>query len=265
MAYYDFEESRSPRRIVTAVAGAVVAVCAAFLVGYAARGGGGHQVAAGVAPSTSPDSPTPSARTVVPPPVKSDSPPTVPAAADSPRGLLHRNAQGVIVGYSHNQSGAVAAAGNYTASVYVHTTRTHSHELALLSSICANPADAARLAEDFTTEDAALSKILGVTSLQSAGVIAYGHPQGYLVQSVSATSAVVDVYVAGGQGVAGSSDDSDATPQTFYEVDEVQLVWRHGDWLLQDWSHLVENDGPEMGSIAAEGYRPFPIGQVSGS
>lgn len=272
MAYYDFDEGRPPLRIVVAVAAGAAAVCAAFLVGYAARGGH-HQDTASAGHPTAASAATPSAggpaSTVVVPPVKAvDAPSTVTVAAaagPAARGLLHRNTQGVIVGYSRDEPGAVAAAGNYTASVYVQATRTHSHELALLSSICADPADAARLSGDFTTEDAALSKILGVTNLQSAGVIAYGHPQGYLVQSVNAASAVVDVYVAGGQGVTGSTDDADATPQTFYEVDEVQLVWHHGDWQLQDWSHLVQNNGPEMGSIAAESYHPFPIGQVAGS
>ena len=66
------------------------------------------------------------------------------------------------------------------------------------------------MAGDFSTEDAALAQLLGVATLQSDGVIAYGHPQGYRVESVTATTATIDVYVAGGQGVASAPSDSGA-------------------------------------------------------
>ena len=184
---------------------------------------------------------------------------TPPAAA--PRGPLRRNSAGVIVGYSHDQAGAIAAAGNYTASLYVQTNRTHARELAVLSTIAASQADAERMAGDFATEDAALAQLLGVATLQSDGVIAYGHPQGYRVESVTAAAATIDVYVAGGQGVAGAPSDSAASGETFYEVDQVQLVWQRGDWRMSNWSHLVEDNGPELATVAAEGYLPFPIGE----
>ena len=29
---------------------------------------------------------------------------------------------------------------------------------------------------------------------------------------------------------------------------------------MTNWSHLVENNGPELATVAAEGYLPFPIG-----
>ena len=254
--YYDYDtRERSPRRAVVGIAALVAGLCAAFLVGYASHG----TPRAGAAPQTGPTRPTPqaisTAATSVPAPTAAPQPVT--------RGQLHRNSLGVIVGYRRDPAGAVAAAGNYTASLYVHTNRTHARELAVLSSIATSAADAARMAGDFSTEDAALAQLLGVANLQSDGVVAYGHPQGYRVESATGTAATIDVYVAGGQGVAGAPDDSGAAGQTFYEVDQVQLVWQQGDWHLKNWSHLVENDGPELATIAAAGYLPFPIGQVS--
>ena len=43
----------------------------------------------------------------------------------------------------------------------------------------------------------------------------------------------------------------------------MQLVWQRGDWRMSNWSHLVENNGPELATVAAEGYLPFPIGEGS--
>jgi hypothetical protein len=207
-------------------------------------------------PNTGPSSPaTPPTTTAV----SSAPTPTTPALQAVKRGQLHRNSVGVIVGYGRDPAGAVAAAGNYTASLYVQTNRTHDRELAVLSSIAASPADAPRMAGDFSTEDAALAKILGVTDLQSDGVIAYGHPQGYRVESATSAAATIDVYVAGGQGIADAPSDSGAAGETFYEVDQVQLVWLHGDWRMRNWSHLVQDNGPELATVAAQGYRPFPI------
>jgi hypothetical protein len=116
---------------------------------------------------------------------------------------------------------------------------------------------------DFTTEDNALAQLLDVATVQSDGVIAYGHPQGYRVESVTTTAATIDVYVAGGQGVAAAPRDSPPVAETFYEVDQVQLVWQRGDWRMANWSHLVEDNGPELATVAAEGYLPCLIGEGS--
>ena len=135
------------------IAAAVAALCLAFLIGYASHGG----ARAAADPGKSPARTRPAA-----PPVTTGARPhsrrssTPPAAA--PRGPLRRNSAGVIVGYSHDQAGAVAAAGNYTASLYVQTNRTHARELAVLSTIAASQADAERMAGDFSTEDAALAQ-----------------------------------------------------------------------------------------------------------
>ena len=86
----------------------------------------------------------------------------------------------------------------------------------------------------------------------------------------TAGAATVDVYVAGGQGMADAPSDSSATGETFYEVDQVELTWSatvgstgRGDWVMKNWSHLVQNNGPQLATVAAQGYLPFPIGQTS--
>jgi hypothetical protein len=256
--YYDHDTGgRSPRRTLIGLAAVLAALCAAFLLGYASHGG----TRANADPGR--ESPSPVTRTTSPatdgPSVPTLSTSTAPAAG--PRKPLRRNSAGVIVGYRHDQAGAVAAAGNYTASLYVQNNRTHARELAVLSTIAASPADAERMAGDFATEDNALAQLLGVATVQSDGVIAYGHPQGYRVESVTAAAATIDVYVAGGQGVASVPRDSPASGETFYEVDQVQLGWQRGDWRMSNWSHLVEDNGPELATVAAEGYLPFPIGE----
>jgi hypothetical protein len=251
---------RSPRRTLVGLAAVVAALCAAFLIGYASH--------IGTRANADPGTESPSPVTPTTPPAAADvpsvpTPSTSTAPAAGPRQSLRRNSAGVIVGYRHDQAGAVAAAGNYTAGLYLQNNRTHARELAMLSPIAASPADAERMAGDFATEDAALAQLLGVATLQTDGVIAYGHPQGYRVESVTTTAATIDVYVAGGQGVAAAPRDSAAVGETFYEVDQVQLVWQRGDWRIANWSHLVEDNGPELATIAAEGYRPFPIGEAS--
>ena len=259
--YYDYNAgaSRPTTRLLAIGAGAVVALCVAFLIGYAVHGGRAGAAKADVA-STEPSSP---ARVSTSP---SAGHPNAPRTA-APRGPVSRNSAGVIVGYSHDQQGAVAAAGNYTAAVYVQTNRTSARELTVLSGIAATPSDATRMAGDFSSEDTVLAKLLNVASLQSPGVIAYGHPLGYRVESVTSSGATVDVYVAGGQGVAGSLGDSGSAGETFYEVDQVQLVWQNnggkGDWRLTNWSHLVQDNGPQLATVAAQGYLPFPIGQTN--
>jgi hypothetical protein len=255
--YYDYDtHERSPRRAVVGVAALVAGLCAAFLIGYASHGGS----RAAADPPTGPAHPAQ--------PATSTAATSAPTALAVPqpviRGQLHRNSVGVIVGYRRDPAGAVAAAGNFTASLYVQTNRTHPRELAVLSSIAANSADAAQMAGDFSTEDAALAKILGVDDLQSDGVIAYGHPQGYRVESATSSAATIDVYVAGGQGVADAPSDSAAAGETFYEVDQVQLVWLRGDWRMTNWSHLVQDNGPELATLAAQGYVPFPISDEVG-
>ena len=259
--YYDHDTGRrSPRRTLIGLAAVVAALCAAFLIGYARHGGTRPKVEPGTK-SPPPATPATSPITADAPRAPTLSPSTAPAAG--PREPLRRNSAGVIVGYRHDQAGAVAAAGNYTASLYVQTNRTHTRELAVLSTIAASPADCERMAGDFATEDAALAQLLGVATVQSDGVIAYGHPQGYRVESVTAAAATIDVYVAGGQGVAAAPSDSAASGETFYEVDQVQLVWQRGDWHMANWSHLVEEDGPALATVAVEGYRSFPIGEGS--
>jgi hypothetical protein len=256
--YYDYDTgARSPRRAVVGVAALVAGLCAAFLIGYASHGGS----RAAADPPPGPAHPTQPAASSA-----ATSVPTAPAVQQPvSRGQLHSNSVGVVVGYRRDPAGAMAAAGNYTASLYVQTNRTHDRELAVLSSIAASPADAARMAGDFSSEDAALAKILGVADLQSDGVIAYGHPQGYRVESVTSSAATIDVYVAGGQGIADAPSDSGAAGETFYEVDQVQLVWLHGDWRMRNWSHLVQDNGPELATIAAQGYLPFPISDEVGA
>lgn len=257
--YYDYDDSggRPGMRTLTIAAASVVALCVAFLIGYLAHGG--HSNAANAAPT----SPAPSTA----PPAAATSPGVAATAQPGqPRQPLTRNNAGVIVGYSHDQQGAVAAAGDYTAAMYVQTNRTHTRELAVLSSIAATTGDASRMAGDFGSEDTALAKLLDVATLQSPGVIAYGHPLGFRIESVSAASATIDVYVAGGQGVASAPSDSGAAGETFYEVDQVQLSWQtvagKGDWRMSNWSHLVQDNGPQLATVAAEGYLPFPIGQT---
>ena len=265
--YYDYDDTGGPGRLRLAgvVAASVVALCVAFIIGYSVHGGHGTTSAHSNTP-TQPATPTqtPSGSTGSTGPAR----PEQPAAA--PRGPLTRNSAGVIVGYSHDQQGAVAAAGNYTAALYVQQNRTHSRELAVLTSIAASSNDATRMANDFSSEDAALAKLLDVDNLQTPGVIAYGHPLGYRIESVTGTTATIDVYVAGGQGMADAPSDSSATGETFYEVDQVELTWSpaagpasRGDWVMKNWSHLVQNNGPQLATVAAQGYLPFPIGQTS--
>jgi hypothetical protein len=264
--YYDYDDGPGGPvcvRLIGFIAAGVVALCLAFIIGYSVHGGGDTTSAHGDAPARPATSTQSSSG--------SSNPAARAAPAATPRGPLSRNSAGVIVGYSHDQEGAVAAAGNYTAALYIQKNRTHSRELTVLTSIAATPADAARMAGDFSSEDAALAKLLDVADLQTPGVIAYGHPLGYRVESVTDTAATIDVYVAGGQGMADAPSDSSATGETFYEVDQVQLVWRstaggpagHGDWQMSNWSHLVQNNGPELATVAAQGYLPFPIGQTS--
>jgi len=259
--YDDYDDTgggRPGKRTLTIAAACVVALCVAFLIGYLAHGG--HSTSADAAPASPPPS------TAAPGAVTTS--PGVPAAAQpaQPSQPLTRNNAGVIVGYSHDQQGAVAAAGNYTAALYMQTNRTHTRELAVLTSIATTTGDGDRIAGDFTSEDTALAKLLDVATLQSPGVIAYGHPLGYRIESATGTSATIDVYVAGGQGVASAPSDSGAAGETFYEVDQVQLSWQavagKGDWRMSNWSHLVQDNGPQLATVAAEGYLPFPIGQT---
>jgi hypothetical protein len=258
--YYDQDTGgRSPRRILIGLAAVVAAPCAAFLIGYARHAGTRPNVEPG---TKSPSSSRPVTQTTTGAASAPTPPSTGPAAAGA-RERLRRNGAGVIVGYRHDQAGAVAAAGNFTAGLYVQANRTHARELAVLSTIAASPADAERMAGDLATEDDALAQLLGVDNLQSDGVIAYGHPQGYRVESMTTAAATIDVYVAGGQGVAGVPSDSPPVAETFYEVDQVQLVWQRGDWRMSNLSHLVENNGPELATVAAEGYLPFPVGEAS--
>lgn len=264
-AYYAYDDTGRPGhlRLAATVAAAVVAVCVAFIIGYSVHGGHGTVSArsSAAAPPANPTR-TPSGSTGPAASTKS--------AAAAPRGSLTRNSAGVIVGYSHDHEGAVAAAGNYTAALYVQNNRTHSRELAVLTSIAASSGDARRMAGDFSSEDAALAKLLDVDNLQTPGVIAYGHPLGYRIESVTGTAATIDVYVAGGQGMADAPSDSSATGETFYEVDQVELTWsptagpsRHVDWVMKNWSHLGLNNSPQLATVAAQGYLPFPIGQTS--
>jgi hypothetical protein len=249
---YDYDaHARTSRRVLVGIAALVAGLCVAFLIGYASHGGPHNAADSRIAPDRPAPAPTSTVATHAPPQ------PATPQSLSG--GQLHRNSVGVIVGYRHDPAGAVAAAGNYTASLYVQTNRTHARELAVLSSIAATSADAARMAGDFSTEDAALAKILGVADLQSDGVIAYGHPQGYRVDSATSSAATIDVYVAGGQGMANAPSDSGAAGETFYEVDQVQLVWDRDDWRMTNWSHLVQDNGPELATVAAQGYLPFPI------
>jgi hypothetical protein len=251
---YDYDaHARTSRRVVVGIAALVAGLCVAFLIGYASHGGSRGAADSRIAPDRPAPAPTPAS-------TGATHAPPQPAAPQPVSGRqLHRNSVGVIVGYRHDSAGAVAAAGNYTASLYVQTNRTHARELAVLTSIAATSADAARMAGDFSSEDAALAKILGVADLQSAGVIAYGHPQGYRVDSATSSAATIDVYVAGGQGMADAPSDSGAAGETFYEVDQVQLVWDRDDWRITNWSHLVQDNGPELATVAAQGYLPFPI------
>jgi hypothetical protein len=62
--------------------------------------------------------------------------------------------------------------------------------------------------------------------------------------------------------VADAPSDSAGAGETFYEVDQVELVWQSGDWRMRNWSHLVQNNGPQLATVAGEGYLPFPIGQT---
>lgn len=259
MSGYDEYDEPGPgnRRLVIAVIVAVVAIVGALLAGYLVHHGGGkhdpQRTDAARPPTTS--VPTATLHTT-----ESSSALSVPADV-APRASFGRDAAGVIVGYSHSRAGAIAAAGNDTAILYVQNNRTHRRELGLLTSIAATRADVDRMAGDFSSEDAALAKILDVADLQQPGVIAYGHPLGYQVAGYSSSAATIDVYVAGGQGVAGAATDSPTAGETFYEVDRVQLRW-DGDWKMANWSHLVQNNGPELATVAAQGYLPFPIGEL---
>lgn len=259
--YYDYDDTggRRPGMLALTIAAAsVVALCIAFLTGFLAHGG--HSTAADAAPTSPPPRTAPPTTVTTSPGAAASTQPARPAQP------LTRNVAGVIVGYSHDQQGAVAAAGNYAAAVYVQTNRTHARELTVLSSIAATSSDANRMAGDFSSEDTALAKLLDVANLQTPGVIAYGHPLGYRVESVTTANATIDVYVAGGQGVASAPSDSGAAGETFYEVEQVQLSWQtvacKGDWRMSNWSHLVQDNGPELATIAAKGYLPFPIGQT---
>lgn len=251
------------RRLVI-VAGAVATLCIAFLIGYSAHG---SDPGSATAPPKTTEPSAPSLAQASPSP---DSPRAAipPGPTTLKREPLTRNAAGVIIGYRHDRHGAIAAAGNYTAALYVQTNRTHARELAVLSSIAATTDDATRMADDLSSEDTALAKLLDVASLQSPGVIAYGHPVGYRVESITSITATIDVYVVGGQGVADAPSDAGASGETFYEVDQVQLTWQPtdanaGDWRLRNWSHLVQGNSPRLETVAAEGYLPFPIGQTS--
>jgi hypothetical protein len=259
-AYYDYDTGRGPNpiRVLGLGAAAVAALCVTFIIGYTVHGGHAANAKDRGAASR-PLAPTTTG-------ASTSSGTSAPPVTAAPRGPLNRNSAGVIVGYSHDRQGAVAAAGNYTAAVYVQTNRTRERELTVLSSIAATPSDATRMAGDFRSEDTALAKLLNVASLQTPGVIAYGHSLGYRVESVTSSAATVDVYVAGGQGVANAPSDSGADGETFYEVDQVELVWHgsggKGDWRMTNWSHLVQDNGPQLATVAAQGYLPFPIGQT---
>lgn len=239
------------------VTAAVLAMLATVLiVGWAARPGH-HRARAG---ATEQQTTVPSA----PPATATSMTPTA-GSATGQGGSLRPNTVGVLVGYRHDQAGAVAAAGNYTAALYVHTNRTRSRESAVLASIATSGVDAARITGDASSEDAALAAQLGVADLQDPTVIAYGHPIGYRVETATVDAVTVDVYVAGGQGLAGVAAGSAAAGRAFFEVDQVQLAWQPpgpgGDWRLRNWSHLVQDNSPDLGTVAAAGYAPFPIGQ----
>jgi hypothetical protein len=225
-----------------------------FVAGYALHG---HTTTPAAATPT-PIPPT----TTVPTPSASGLPPTTAPGRDAPAGAMpHLSTAGAIVGYSHDEAGAVAAAGNYATALYIHTNRTPGRERAVLGSIAATPAEATRMAADFGSEDTALSQLLSIPNLQTPGTIAFGHPAGYRIGTYTAGQATIDVHVVGGQGTSGAAAGTDSAVESFAEVDRLQLTWIRGDWRLANWSRLVDN-GPQLGSIAAQNYAPFPIGQT---
>lgn len=216
-----------------------------FLAGYALHGHTDTSTAAprpSRTPTTVPAFSTPSASATPPPHVGTGRAP-------------HLTTAGTILGYSHDQAGAIAAAGNDVTALYVHTNRTPGRERAVLASMAATPADATRMAADFASEDAALARMLAIPNLQATGTIAFGHPTGYRISDYTPDQATIDVHVIGGQGTA------DAAAESFAEVDRLQLTWSRGDWRLSNWSRLVDG-GPALGSIAAQNYAPFPIGET---
>lgn len=234
--------------------GVLALVAAAVLVGTFLIGRG---LGAATHDTAAPEVPTPAVTVTAPPPAS----PSIPLTGGGPG--PHRHDAGVLVGYPDTRAGAVAAAGNYLSVLYVHTNRTLVREQQVLRAISASGEDAVRMAGDLSSEDAALSRLLAVTDLQSAGVIAHGRVTGYRVESYTAGAATVDVHVAGGQGLAAAAAGSPAAGRTFYEVDRLQLVRRGGDWKLQNVSRLVSG-GPDLGSIAAQGYTPFPVAPTGG-
>lgn len=203
-----------------------------------------------------------------PAPVAAEQPTATAAARPAPTGKpavagqLRVNEAGVLVGHRRDEAGAVAAAGNFLAALYTQSNRTEPRELQVLGSVAASPADAARMAGDLASEDRALARVLGVPDLQAPSVIAFGRPVGYRVDSYTDDAAVVDVHVAGGQGIAGAGGDSGAAGRTFFEVNRLQLRWAGGDWRLVNTSRLV-NGGPDLGSVAAQTFRPFSVSAVA--
>jgi hypothetical protein len=264
---------RPGRRRAVVVALLVAGLCGAAL--FTGLGGLGVRPARPVAPTAAPAPPAAPAggtrsRAGNSPAAPAPAAPAPAAPAPAARtpvspGSLVRDPAGVLVGYRRDAAGAVAAAGNYTAALYVQANRTRARESAVLAAIATSAVDAARMTGDFASEDAALAGQLGVPDLQGPTVIAYGHPLGYRVETATADTATVDVYVGGGQGLAGVSSGAPTAGRAFFEVDQLQLQWRPagpgGDWRLRDFSHLVQDNGPDPGTVAAAGYLPFPIGQ----
>jgi hypothetical protein len=141
--YYDHDPGgRSPRRTVVGLAAVLAALCAAFLIGHASHAGTRANADPGTKSPLAGDARHATNNDWCP--QRADALDEHGACRGAARAAAPQQ-RPVIVGYRHDQAGGHAAAGNYTASLYVQTNRTHARELAVLSTIAASPADAERM------------------------------------------------------------------------------------------------------------------------
>jgi len=136
---------------------------------------------------------------------------------------------GVPVGYAHSRAGAVAAAFGYGATSAGEDFLNPERRRIVLD-IIATPAFARRYEQRATPALAeALRGPLGRGLRVGAPTILLSAPLAYRVVSYSSQRAVI-----AGWGAAVSANTVGLKPQVDFQTTTSTLVWRNGDWKLDD-------------------------------
>ncbi|MFK4184352.1 hypothetical protein ACI2L4_10085 [Streptomyces sparsogenes] len=181
----------------------------------------------------------------------SDQAPTVPAeqpeAGGDPRSTGKRMINGVPVGYSHSEAGAVQAAVNYQvarSSAKYFTDQTVRHKI-LETMMTAKTLD-----DQIRNDDTGMKQILGslgITSDNEDQLVARGAAMGTQVTTYTNQVATVKVWIA---GLIGTTDTNAPMPvSASWTTYTLTLLWQSGDWKL---SSVDSASGPTPLNIGGD-------------